>query len=109
MKKFKRAIADPIASNPTDDQVVFYTQNELAVPIDSDLYLQLLDDRVSQVKTPDFIIKRRLARTPVRQLPPQRGSRQRNDNNTFYTLCLDVFDLNGQFLGTRIHNLPVPH
>jgi hypothetical protein len=87
------------------DSITFKTQNNLSVTVDVDPYLQLIDGDINELQTSTYLIRRRLEGT----LPAQRGSHQPNDNNPFYTLCLDVFDLNGHFLGTRIHNAPVPH
>ena len=66
--------------------IVFETSNRISVPVATQQYLNLIDGRVSSVSTNRFSISRRLDR------PNQ-------------ILYLDVFDLHGSFLGTKIHLL----
>lgn len=98
--------------------VVLKTPNHLSVPVNIDPYMELIDGDRTELKTEQYLIRRRLAsyspfaphrgsHSPsdrVALLPPQRGSHQQ-----LFTLYLDFYSLDGkQLLGSRVHNLPKP-
>ena len=74
-------LADRFGSN-----VVFETSNRISVPVATQQYLDLIDGRIDSISTDRFSISRRL------DLPTR-------------ILYLDVFDLHGSFLGSKIHLL----
>lgn len=96
-------IASSTKAISQDKPIVLETPNHLSVPVDIDPYLELIDDQRTELKTEQYLIRRRLA--SYSRIAPHRGSHQR-----LYTLYLDFFSLDGkQLLGTRLHNLPTTH
>jgi hypothetical protein len=83
--------------------IVFKTQNYLSVPVEIDRYLELIDGDRTQLKTPKYLIRRRL--NSFNDSGKQRGTHHPHSN--LYTLYLDVYNLEGKLLGTRVHNLAV--
>jgi hypothetical protein len=80
--------------------VVLKTPNHLSVPVDVDPYLELIDGNKTELKTEQYLIRRRLA--SYSRIAPHRGSHEQ-----LFTLYLDFYSLDGkQLLGTRVHNLP---
>jgi|GEM_PF-4620240 len=72
-----------ILAADSGNNVVFETSNRISVPVATQQYLDLINGHVSSVSTNRFSISRRLDR------PSQ-------------ILYLDVFDLHGSFLGTKV-------
>lgn len=96
--------------------VVLKTPNHLSVPVNIDSYLGLIDGNLTELKTAQFLIRRRLV--PLTRIAPHRGSHtpsdrvdllspQRGSHQQLFTLYLDFYSLDGKhLLGSRVHNLP---
>jgi hypothetical protein len=95
--------------------VVLKTPNHLSVPVDIDPYLELIDGNKTELKTEQYLVRRRLA--SYSRIAPHRGSHspsdrvallspQRGSHEQLFTLYLDFYSLDGKHLGSRVHNLP---
>jgi hypothetical protein len=112
-------IASSTKAISQDKLIVLETPNHLSVPVDIDPYLELIDGHRTELKTEQYLIRRRLA--SYSRIAPHRGSHspsdrvdllspQRGSHQRLYTLYLDFFSLDGkQLLGSRVHNLPKNH
>jgi hypothetical protein len=93
--------ASTAIAKPTN--IVLQTSNHISVPIEVEDYARLLDGSISQLTTTRYIIRRRPeAIDHPHEQPPQQPQIHSHVNTRI--LYLDVYNLQGRLLGTRVHN-----
>ena len=86
-----------IAFNQGKSNVTLLDNGSVEVEVETDDYLNLIDGKINSLDERKYTIRRRYSSIPV-------DSEMGED---LYLLYLDIYNQQGNVIGTRTHNLPV--